>query len=164
MSVCVCVSCAWRSLRCAASVEVTPGESALKLSRAVSVALLLTYLAYLYFQLRTHIHLYEEKPDTVDSAAVVAADNNAEAGSESGTSPAKSEAEEGEEESPDLSFWGAIGAYCSSCCVLTAGRDGRELCRQERSPMSLLCYRDRRLASGHHRVHLCLVRDSCVGA
>ena len=100
----------------AANVELSPGHSSLGLSRAVSIALLLTYVAYLYFQLKTHIHLYEEQKDPEEgddrapSDAVSPALHAADGGSE--------ESEE-EDEEPIMSFWAAIGNAAESLrCVV----------------------------------------------
>ena len=86
----------------AANVEMNEGTSALQLSRWTSLALLLTYIAYLVFQLKTHTHLYQESP-TPSSSPQATPIGNAVLGI---NTPAPGEDEE--EEVPVFSFYGAL--------------------------------------------------------
>jgi len=69
----------------AATHEEQSGDSALTISRCVSLLLFSMYLCYLYFQLQTHTHLYDEGGDDDDD-----------------------DDEEEDEEEAVLGIWGAV--------------------------------------------------------
>ncbi len=81
-----------------ADVERHQGKSALDLSRWTSLALFLTYCAFLVFQLKTHLHLYEEQSDEPDPNATPR------------TAREIANEEADEEEEPVMTFWGAVCA------------------------------------------------------
>jgi len=66
--------------------EDTTGQTTLMVSRCMSILMLITYLFYIFFQLFTHSHLYEEEKDD---------DND-------------DDEEDDDEEEPILGVWGAI--------------------------------------------------------
>lgn len=113
---------------CAACVQRNPGAtsctagfSTLALSRFTSVVLLVVYLAYLTYQLKTHSFLYEDEQDPAEKTGIVEVEVpvvpmpqpggqlprlHSRALSES----ADQDEEEGEDDDPLLGFWGSISA------------------------------------------------------
>jgi len=119
-----------------------PGDAGLaQLSRGTSVILLLVYGSYLFFQLHTHVHLYNIRSQKVPTANLVRRNRNSKEvpPSTSQHSPTSStsaegpvgakpdeEEEEEEQETPALTLWFAIGvlvastvlvALCAECLV-----------------------------------------------
>lgn len=98
--------CNERALPCpssplAAGVERNPGFSTLALSRFTSVVLLLTYVAFLAYQLKTHAYLYEDKPDPVEAGSP--------RGHPLSGGTADEDDDDDDDEVPLLGFWGALG-------------------------------------------------------
>ena len=79
-------------------------SSTLWLSRFSSVVLLITYAAFLTYQLKTHAHLYDDDNSSAQQTV------------DTGRSPAlaqrslEEQREADEDDVPVLGFWGAIGA------------------------------------------------------
>ncbi len=79
-------------------------SSTLWLSRFSSIVLLITYAAFLAYQLKTHAHLYDDD------------NRSAQQTDDTGRSPAlaqrslEEQREADEDDVPVLGFWGAIGA------------------------------------------------------
>ena len=71
----------------ASGAEFVTGSSTLLLSRLVSVVMLLTYAAFLVFQLRTHAHLFESEVYEAEAVAAVIGSEPA-AAAASGAGPA----------------------------------------------------------------------------
>jgi Ca2+/H+ antiporter len=86
-----------------AKVERNPGFSQLALSRFVAVFLLLSYGAYLYYQLKSHSYLYEDKQDDAERGGNPIPH---------GDTPARlreSGGDDDDDDVPILGFWGSIG-------------------------------------------------------
>ena len=106
-------------------------DSVLQLSRFASITMLVTYVAFLAYQLKTHAHLYEDEPDPAEHAGITLPPNEqpqhirvihpvpvrpTSVDVERGAIQLDSEnnslvsRDEDDEEVPILGFWGSIGA------------------------------------------------------
>jgi Ca2+:H+ antiporter len=113
-----------------------PGDAGLaQLSRGTAVILLLVYGSYLFFQLHTHVHLYNVRSKKVPTANLVRRNRNStstpqhsptNSTSAEGPKPEEEGEEEEEQETPALTLWFAIGvliastvlvALCAECLV-----------------------------------------------
>ncbi len=77
-------------------VDSIDGAATLFVSRVVSAMLLLTYCCYIYFQLETHTHLYDELEDAED------------AGESDGGSDGGGGSDDDDDDVPVLGMWGSI--------------------------------------------------------
>jgi len=81
----------------------------LQISRITAVVILCVYFLYLFFQLKTHAHLFDDTPsEKVAAEMKKEAEQEENEAKEEGINDEGEEEDDDEEETPRLSLWGAI--------------------------------------------------------